>query len=137
MRVWGVGGATEIRCVCYSALGESGMFWAGAAGVGDLMWSLSLLLPCLPPSLSPAPPPQVLQPASLAGRQGGGFAPAHVITEVSLLYKRVMITAGRRPVRAWGDGRGVGGVVLFAPAHVITEVSLLYKRVMITAEGGR
>ena len=57
MRVWGVGGATEIRCVCYSALGESGMFWAGAVGVGDLMWSLSRLLPCLPPSPSPAPPP--------------------------------------------------------------------------------
>ena len=70
-----------------------------------------------PPFTPPPHPPQVLQPASLAGRQGGGFAPAHVITEVSLLYKRVMITAGRRPVRAGMRGGLVGGSYLPPPAH--------------------
>ncbi|KAG1681506.1 hypothetical protein FOA52_014012 [Chlamydomonas sp. UWO 241] len=33
-----------------------------------------------------------------AARRGSGFAPARVMTQVSLLYKRVFVTAGRRPV---------------------------------------
>eukprot|EP00195_Chlamydomonas_chlamydogama_P008599 CAMPEP_0202890806 /NCGR_PEP_ID=MMETSP1392-20130828/1099_1 /ASSEMBLY_ACC=CAM_ASM_000868 /TAXON_ID=225041 /ORGANISM="Chlamydomonas chlamydogama, Strain SAG 11-48b" /LENGTH=667 /DNA_ID=CAMNT_0049574447 /DNA_START=241 /DNA_END=2241 /DNA_ORIENTATION=+ len=40
---------------------------------------------------------QVVQPRA-AGKHGEGFAKAHIISEVSLLYKRVVISVGRRPV---------------------------------------
>lgn len=41
--------------------------------------------------------PQVLQPAA-AARQGGGFAPARLMSQVSLMYKRTILNDSRRPV---------------------------------------
>jgi hypothetical protein len=60
-----------------------------------------------PVSLHPSSPslPQLLQPQP-PGRAGEGFAPAHVVAEVSLLPQKVSIGLERRPVRARGEGEG-------------------------------
>jgi hypothetical protein len=66
----------------------------------------------------PSPPPllylQLLQPQP-PGRAGEGFAPAHVVAEVSLLPQKVSIGLERRPVRGLmrggprAEGRTGGG----------------------------
>lgn len=45
---------------------------------------------------------QVLQPAA-AARQGGGFAPARLMSQVSLMYKRTILNDSRRPVSPQGS----------------------------------
>lgn len=68
------------------------------------------------------------------GRAGEGFAAATVITSMSLLYKRALLPAMRKPVRGVRKGDTIAGVL--APVN-LPAVDVLCRCRLRHWEGGQ